>query len=391
MVFLGSMQSRWSIVAIEYQAAKMEEVFAMNLDCSSLSSDSVLPFSGGYIGVLSYDDFCPGIDSTCESFCYRIFKALLHDRVSGANYVVSNGLPSNHAYRVDIDEVLNSATGKVSENLEIELSGVESDDDYLGNVKRILGDIEEGRFYQLNLLRYFKLKRRLSRAEVLLKIWNHGGPYSSWVQSEGYSVGSFSPEQFISFRPDGHQLIAETFPIKGTIRSSANFGEDALLQEELLNSTKDRAELSMIVDLMKNDMNRISYQGSVKVNKSCEIKSFEYVHHLQGHVSAILNSELSMKDIFDATLPAGSITGAPKLEVMKGINEYESQPRGYFMGNSFYLDPYQKTFDSSVLIRTIVSSSEGESKYAAGSGIVIKSEPRSEMNEIWTKCKVLNQ
>jgi para-aminobenzoate synthetase component 1 len=157
-----------------------------------------------------------------------------------------------------------------------------------------------------------------------------------------------------------------------------------------MTSKKNLAELHMIIDLMRNDLNRICIPGTVEVKDANRLVSFVNVHHLVGSVIGQLREGLTVKDLLTALCPGGSITGAPKIEVMLAIREYEQRPRGYFMGHAFMLDD-TGTFNSSILIRTLQKQSGKDYEFSAGSGIVIHSDPKSERLEIDAKCKVLKR
>jgi para-aminobenzoate synthetase component 1 len=181
----------------------------------------------------------------------------------------------------------------------------------------------------------------------------------------------------------------ETRPIKGTAaRFEGQPEADAKAAADLLKSAKDRAELAIIVDLMRNDLYRVGQPGSVSVRSAGELLSVHGVHHLEANVQAQLRLPQSLGDMLAHICPGGSITGAPKREVMSAIRAYEGRARGYFMGHAFYLDDHG-SFDSSLLIRTLVGSGDGHYEYAAGSGIVIGSDPESERLEIAAKCQVI--
>jgi para-aminobenzoate synthetase component 1 len=144
----------------------------------------------------------------------------------------------------------------------------------------------------------------------------------------------------------------------------------------------------MIVDLLRNDLNRVSLADSVRVVCPHRLISHPTVHHLEAEIDARLRPDLTLGDFLDAVCPAGSITGAPKIEVMRAIQEFEGRDRGYFMGHIFYLDDRGR-FDSSILIRTLVRDESGLDEFAAGSGLVVHSDPERERREVEAKCRVV--
>ena len=146
----------------------------------------------------------------------------------------------------------------------------------------------------------------------------------------------------------------------------------------------------MIVDLMRNDLARIARRGTVSVPVPGRLVSAPTIHHLEAVVTARLAPGLTLGAFLAAVCPGGSITGAPKREVMTAIRAAEGRPRGYFMGHAFYLDD-GGAFDSSILIRTLVKDGRNAYAFAAGSGIVTRSDPHRELAEIDAKCRVVTE
>ena len=195
-------------------------------------------------------------------------------------------------------------------------------------------------------------------------------------------------------------------PIKGTRPRGKTIEEDAHLRCELLNSSKDRAENVMIVDLLRNDIGRICEFGSVRVEKLCDLEEHPTLFHLVSTVNGNLRSNTSFSDIIRAVFPCGSITGAPKIRTMQIIDELETTNRGLSMGaigykvqsskikvqsrDDFKLEPEALNFelDLSVAIRTMVVKNR-EAVFNVGGGIVIDSIPADEYEETLTKARVL--
>lgn len=275
-----------------------------------------------------------------------------------------------------------------------------SDEDHVDAVRRVIGEVREGRWYQLNLLRYLRLefgseKSGMSSCQgapppgwFAWRMDATGGEWSSFLDGPGGRIVSFSPERFTAVHPDADGASVQTFPVKGTIGRHPDPLRDKENANWLAGSRKDLAELHMIVDLMRNDFHRVAVQGSVKVPSEQVVRSHANVHHLHAEVTARIAKGVALADLIGAICPAGSITGTPKLEVIRGIREFEGRRRGYHMGNVFHWRP-DGSFDSSVLIRTAVQSS-GAYELAAGSGIVVHSEPESELAEVMAKARILS-
>ena len=216
-----------------------------------------------------------------------------------------------------------------------------------------------------------------------------GGPFSAWICDGDFELVSFSPEEFVGIEPQSGKMRAWVRPIKGTLPRSKDPVNDRLLGEQLLNSAKDRAELTMIIDLMRNDLLHVCRFGSVNVKSGGCLQSFENVHHLVGEVEGELVENTRMDALIRALCPSGSITGAPKAAVMRFISQYEKFDRGYFMGNLLLLEPATGRLRSSVLIRTMQKSLNNTYEFLVGSGIVIKSDPELERRELEAKARVV--
>ena len=163
------------------------------------------------------------------------------------------------------------------------------------------------------------------------------------------TLPSASPERFL--RLDGSDV--ETRPIKGTRRRKPGPEADLFTRDELRESEKDQAENVMIVDLLRNDLSRVCEPGSVRVPQLCGVETYETVQHLVSEVRARLTPDRSIWDLFRATFPGGSITGAPKVRAMEVIAELEPTVRGPYCGSLFYVGANGQA-DSNLLIRTFV-------------------------------------
>ena len=210
-------------------------------------------------------------------------------------------------------------------------------------------------------------------------------PFSGFLTLNNLALVSNSPERFLHIAP-GRPRRIEARPIKGTAGRGNDPVQDQARIESLQRSLKDRAENLMIVDLMRNDLARVCRPGSVKVPDLFAVETFVNVHHLVSTVTGELKAEVSLGDIFRATYPPGSITGAPKVQAMQVIAGLEP-PRGPYCGSLFWAG-YDGALDSSVLIRTTALMRDGEGwafKTHAGAGIVADSDPIAERRETETK------
>ncbi|WP_353987967.1 anthranilate synthase component I family protein [Ruicaihuangia caeni] len=209
---------------------------------------------------------------------------------------------------------------------------------------------------------------------------HHGG----FVRIGGVSLLSASPEQFLLVTADGS---VETHPIKGTRRRGATALEDERLHRELRDSEKERAENLMIVDLMRNDLQRVCRIGSVEVPRLLAIESYAQVHQLVSRVRGRLAEGLDAIDVVMACLPGGSMTGAPKLSATRILDRLEDGPRGIYSGAFGYLGA-DGSADLAMVIRSIVIDAAGAT-VGAGGGITALSDAAAELEEVKIKAAPL--
>jgi para-aminobenzoate synthetase component 1 len=210
-------------------------------------------------------------------------------------------------------------------------------------------------------------------------------PFSAFLDlGGGRAIASASPERFLSLDASGH---VETRPIKGTRPRGSNAEEDARLRWELAQSAKDRAENLMIVDLLRNDLSRVSTPGSVRVPSLCEVESFSAVHHLVSSIQADLAPGKGAVDLLMASFPGGSVTGVPKIRAMEIIQELEPARRGPYCGAIAWLG-WDGAMDSSIVIRTVAMAGR-DIVVQAGGGIVADSDPAAEYEETLVKARPL--
>jgi len=263
---------------------------------------------------------------------------------------------------------------------------------YEAAVAQVVDRILSGEIFQANIARAWT--GHLVAGADPFDLFTHlraasPAPFSAYWRLPGRALVSNSPERFLKLDPAG---AIETRPIKGTRPRGRDAAEDQALAAELLASDKDRAENLMIVDLMRNDLARVSPPGSVKATELFRVESFANVHHLVSTVTARLAEGKGVADLLKASFPPGSITGAPKVQAMKVIAGLEP-PRGPYCGSLFWAG-VDGAFDSSVLIRTVGLVQDGQGwrlEARAGAGIVADSDPRGERLETEAKIAALKK
>lgn len=218
-----------------------------------------------------------------------------------------------------------------------------------------------------------------------------GGSYNAYLEVLGrFVVASASPELFFEIR--GDELFMR--PMKGTARRGDTAAEDAALVAALRASPKERAENIMIVDLVRNDLSRISTTGGVRVHSLCDVEQYKTVHQLTSDVSARLKPKTDLAEVFRALFPCGSVTGAPKRRTMQLIRELEDGPRGVYCGAIGMVAPAGAPTCArfNVAIRTLLIDREsGIATYGTGGGITWDSDPAAEYAELQAKTAVLTQ
>jgi para-aminobenzoate synthetase component 1 len=250
-------------------------------------------------------------------------------------------------------------------------------------VEAIRAGIARGDVYQANLTRRVLRDLGVPPRRLADLLWNDNPvPYAICVDLGALAVVSNSPELFLDFDPASRRVASA--PIKGTVPRLLG-GTDETAVATLLASEKDAAEHLMIVDLIRNDLGKVCSAGSVHVPEFRAVRSFRHLHHLESTVAGTLRPGARLSDLLGATLPGGSITGAPKRAALGFIRRLEPVPRGPYTGVAGYVRG-DGTVVLNVAIRTAVVSS-GTVAYHAGGGIVWDSDPALEWTESETKSR----
>ena len=253
-------------------------------------------------------------------------------------------------------------------------------DAYLATVRRVLEFIAAGDVFQVNLSQRFTAPGRFDPLDLYLRLKEKSpAPFAAFLHWKDLAVVSASPESF--YRTRGDVLV--TRPIKGTRPRGLDQDDDNRLVAELLASPKDRAELTMIVDLERNDLGRVCEYGSVIVRDPLTIESFAQVHHLVATVEGRLRPDAGPVDVIRALFPGGSITGAPKIRAMEIIDELEPNRRSLYTGAIGYLSRGGSSAFN-IAIRTILVEGDRAS-FQVGGGIVADSDPEAEYEETLAK------
>lgn len=281
------------------------------------------------------------------------------------------------------NDVLKTLEENSSVEEELMVSGPRpsiDDQNYERVIRAIKKEIAQGNTYQVNYTFPCSLDYRGSEVQVyeLLKKQQKVS-YGALLSLEDKSVFCYSPELFMEKK--GRQLRCR--PMKGTwskSASSANIEPD----------DKNKAENIMIVDLLRSDMGKISIPGSVQVSSLFEMEEYETLYQMTSTIESSLKDSLSIKDIFEAMFPCGSITGAPKKETMRVIDYVETEPRGIYTGAIGVFRP-NGDFTFNVPIRTLIGDKQGRAQLQVGSGIIYEAEAASEYKECLDKFQFVGK
>ena len=254
--------------------------------------------------------------------------------------------------------------------------------EYAELIERCRSAIREGDAYQLCLTTRFTVGHAVDPVAAFARLRaatpaHHGG----LVRSGAVALASASPERFLEVE----RGVVRTSPIKGTRPRGDDAAQDAALIRELRDSEKERAENIMIVDLMRNDLSRVCEPGSVRVDALLQVESYPAVHQLVSTVSGTLNEGTDVGGLLDATFPAGSMTGAPKLSAMSILHGLEHGPRGVFAGCFGWVGS-DGALDLAMVIRSIVTHPAG-AYVGAGGGITWRSDAAAEVAEVAVKAR----
>ncbi|MEM7550506.1 MAG: anthranilate synthase component I family protein [Bacteroidota bacterium] len=264
-----------------------------------------------------------------------------------------------------------------------------SEKDYLANIKNIGQQIEEGDFYEINYcMSWTERNISINPISTFLKLNDISPmPFSVLQKNSNHYAICASPERFL--KKEGQKLISQ--PIKGTIKKANDPNENFKQKLKLAGSEKEQAENLMIVDLVRNDLARSSNSGSVKVEELFGIYEFKTINQMISSVSSELKENISAVEALKRAFPMGSMTGAPKIEVMKNIEKYESFKRGLFSGSIGFFKP-DGDFDFNVVIRTIFYDKKSKLvNFKVGSAITYDSVPEKEYEECLLKIESLSK
>lgn len=357
------------------------------------------PFQGGAAGLFSYDlartledlpDTAQKNTSTPDMAIGIYDQVLAHDHHKNKSYIFTHAANKQEAQKKR-KTFLQLITQKTKEQAyqpsPLKWSSNFDEKSYCEAVQKIIDYIYAGDIFQANISQRFTAAKPEGfdpyQHYCHMRKCNPA-PFACYMNLGNTIISSSSPERFITIDQKSN---IQTCPIKGTRPRSNDPKQDNLNKKELIKSEKDRAENTMIVDLLRNDLSKVCVPDSMDVTKLCALESFTSVHHLVSTITAKLAPNKSAIDTLKASFPGGSITGAPKIRAMEIIEELEDKRRGAYCGSIGYVG-FNGTMDTNILIRTVIYD-KNTITLQVGGGIVSDSSPEAEYQETLDKAKAI--
>lgn len=366
--------------------------------------DYLPPFAGGLVGYFSYDYLKYAEPSlrldAVDTENFQDVDLMLFDKVIAFDHLrqklivivnvdLAQGEASYHKAERDIREItdlLKNGKEKIEEtgHLISEVTPYFNREEYCQMVEKAKDHIREGDIFQIVLSNRLEAdyEGSLLNTYRVLRTLNPS-PYMFYFSGTDVEVAGASPETLVKLE-DG---VLHTFPLAGTRPRGKTDEEDLTLEADLLQDEKELAEHNMLVDLGRNDIGRISKFGSVKVEKYHEILRFSHVMHIGSTVRGEIRPDRDALDAIDSLLPAGTLSGAPKLKACQLINDLENNKRGIYGGAIGYID-FTGNLDTCIAIR-IAYKKNGKVFIRSGAGIVADSVPDKEYQECLNKARAV--
>lgn len=367
-----------------------------------LKSNEELNFSGGLVGSLGYDfvrysEKLP--DENPEEIGIETVQMMLMTRFIMVDHVAEtltgivldedSDAGRERALRTASDMIERARQKKADAGPQFCHDGriVKKSDtlaEYSRKVEKIKEYIREGHVFQTVLSQRWTIETDLSGFALYRQLRElNPSPYLYYFHFRDFEIIGSSPEMIV--KQQGSRVF--TCPIAGTRPRGKDEQEDALLKDDLLRDEKERAEHVMLVDLARNDMGRISEFGTVKVTQFMDVQNYSHVMHIVSMVEGKKKGEFHPFDLVSSFLPAGTLSGAPKIRAMEIIDELETAKRGLYGGATGYID-FSGDMDFCITIRTMIK--KGKQVFLqAGAGIVADSVPEKEYEECCSKVMAL--
>ncbi|MBP5354073.1 MAG: anthranilate synthase component I [Lachnospiraceae bacterium] len=371
-------------------------------DCRSPRFPELPPFTGGLVGYWSYDYLGysePAVrGNVLDTEAFKDVDVMLFDKVIAFDNVKQKIILIANVRLDDVEAGYEQAVADLRKMAELlrrgekkqepagrltgEVSALFSREEYCSMVEKAKNYIREGDIFQIVLSNRLSAPFEgslLNTYRVLRTI--NPSPYMFYFSGTDVEVAGASPETLVKLT-DG---VLHTFPLAGTRPRGKTMHEDAVLEGELLADEKELAEHNMLVDLGRNDLGKISKFGTVQVEKYHQIERFSHVMHIGSTVRGTIRDDCDALDAIEAVLPAGTLSGAPKIRACQLIGELENNKRGIYGGAIGYID-FAGNMDTCIAIR-IAYKKNGKVFVRSGAGIVADSVPEKEYEECLNKAK----
>lgn len=375
--------------------------FQEELKKFSVENPNKLPFVGGAYGTMAYDiirefenipNNNPDDLKVPDSHMFFVMEGIIYDHFHEKITLVvlaEEGKEEEGQNRLDeIKKEIFQSTVKITfpkaNKSKKPVKSNVTKDEYIEMVKKAQNYIVEGDIFQVVLSQRWEMEQDMHPFEIyrVLRSTNPS-PYLFYFNFGDYKVAGSSPEMLVELK-DGH---IKNCPIAGTRKRGLTEALDKEIAEELLNDPKEKAEHVMLVDLARNDMGRIAKIGSVKVTEFMSVHNYSHVMHIVSLVEGEKPEQENPFSVLSSFLPAGTLSGAPKIRAMEIIDELEKTKRGIYGGAVGYFS-FDGNMDTCIAIRTMVIK-DNKIHMQAGAGITINSVPASEYEECLNKVKVL--
>ena len=362
-----------------------------------ITLDLPFPFYGGAVGYIGYDaireyeDIGSRLkDEIAMPDLHLMFyqELVVFDHVRQEVTIVALDIEGDRQLdrRIKaIREMINNPSEEQTEELSpLTFTASVDKDEFMRRVVKAKQYIVDGDIFQVVLSQRMQAEFDVDAFTFYRKLRvANPSPYMFYVDFDQYTVLGASPESLI--KVTGRQIV--TNPIAGTRPRGKTEEEDQAYAADLLSDEKEQAEHKMLVDLSRNDLGRVSEIGSISLDTFMTVERFQHVMHIVSEVSGTLAEGLSGLDALITTLPAGTVSGAPKIRAMQIVNELEDYQRGVYSGSVGYIN-VNGDLDLALAIRTMVVKDK-KAYVQAGAGIVYDSDPESEYQETLNKAKSL--
>ena len=289
----------------------------------------------------------------------------------------------------DFKEIIETKISKPEIEDRITIQQRISKESYLEKISKVLDHIHRGDIYEANFCMEFFAENTIINPFEKFSTLNEISqpPFAVFFKNNKHFLLSATPERYL--RKEGDTIISQ--PIKGTSKRFSDPIADEKSKNDLALDPKERSENIMITDLVRNDLSKTAQKGSVEVKELCGVYSFLQVHQMITTITSKLDAQYAAVEVIKTTFPMGSMTGAPKIEAMKIIEEWEETKRGLYSGAVGYFTP-NGDFDFNVVIRSIFYNQEKKYiSFSVGSAITSKSIPEKEYEECLLKAKAMRE